>query len=132
MLDGDVGYAIEVGDGAGDLEDAVVGACAEALLLHGALQQAFGVGGEIAEGADLLGVHLRVGEDGLGGGLQCGFAVFGLTIQRDGEADVLAFAGLQDAGGVPAESRLRDNLKAKPKLGNSSYQWMRNRGQVIW
>ena len=59
-------------------------------------------------------------------------------------------ARLQDAGGVPAESRLcrcgkqrtlptsaqprlrrlRDNLKAKPKRRNSSYQWMRNRGQV--
>ena len=59
MLDGDVGLAAEVGNGAGDLEDAVVG-----------------------------------------------------------------------AGGVPAESRLRDNLTAKPKLGNSSYQWMRIRGQV--
>ena len=61
-------------------------------------------------------------------------------------------ARLQNAGGVPAESRLcrcgkqrtlptsaqprlrrlRDNLKAKPKPGNSSYQWMRNRGQVTY
>ena len=60
------------------------------------------------------------------------------------------FARLQNAGGVPAEGRLcrcgkqrtlptsaqprlrrlRDNLKAKPKPRNSSYQWMRNRGQV--
>jgi putative transposase len=59
-------------------------------------------------------------------------------------------ARLQDAGGVPAESRLsrcgkqttlptsaqprlrrlRDNLKAKPKRGNSSHHWVRNRGQV--
>src|SRR5258705_8276413 len=59
-------------------------------------------------------------------------------------------ARLQDAGGVPAESRLcrcgkqttlptsaqprlrrlRDNLKAKPKRRNSSYHWVRNRGQV--
>jgi len=60
------------------------------------------------------------------------------------------FTRLQDAGGVPAEGRLcrcgkqttlptsaqprlrrlRDNLKATPKLGNSSYHWVRNRGQV--
>src|ERR1700722_17342999 len=59
-------------------------------------------------------------------------------------------ARLQDAGGVPAESRLcrcgkqttlptsaqprlrrlRDNLTAKPKPRNSSYHWVRNRGQV--
>jgi len=61
-------------------------------------------------------------------------------------------ARLQDAGRVPAEGRLcrcgkqrtlptsaqprlrrlRDNLKAKPKPRNSSYQWVRNRGQVTW
>jgi hypothetical protein len=30
----------------------------------------------------------------------------------------------------PRLRRLRDNLKAKPKPGNCSYQWMRNRGHV--
>ena len=59
-------------------------------------------------------------------------------------------AGLQNAGGVPAEGRLcrcgkqrtlptsaqprllrlRDNLKAKPKRENSSYRWLREWGQV--
>ena len=90
--DGDGGGAFEVGDGAGYLEDAVVGAGGEALLLHGALEQAFGVGGELAEGADLLGGHLGVGEDGAtglagdgaGGGLE--------------EAVVLELAGGEDAG----------------------------------
>jgi hypothetical protein len=62
--DGDGGGGFEVGDGAGDLEDAVVGAGAEALLLHGALEEALGVGGQLAEGADLLGGHLGVSKDG--------------------------------------------------------------------
>src|ERR1700722_10726041 len=38
--------AFEVGDGAGDFQDAVVGAGAEALLGHGAFEQAFAIGGE--------------------------------------------------------------------------------------
>jgi len=38
----DVGDGFEVGDGAGDFEDSVVGAGAEALLLHGALEDALG------------------------------------------------------------------------------------------
>ena len=64
--DGNGGGGGQVGDGAGYFEDAVVGAGAEALLLHGAFEEAFGVGGEFAEGADLLGGHLGVGEGGGG------------------------------------------------------------------
>ena len=45
----------DVGDGAGDFEDAVVGAGAESLLGHGAFEQAFAVGGEFAESADVAG-----------------------------------------------------------------------------
>ena len=45
VLDRDGWGGFEVGDSAGDLEDAVVGAGAEALLLHGALEEAFRVGG---------------------------------------------------------------------------------------
>ena len=56
----DGGGVFDVGDGAGDFEDAVVGAGAEALLGHGAFEQAFAVGGEFAEGADVARVHLRV------------------------------------------------------------------------
>ena len=55
--------AFKVGDGAGHFEDAVVGAGGEALLLHGALEQALGVGAQLAVGADLAGGHLRVGVD---------------------------------------------------------------------
>src|ERR1039458_9128097 len=67
VADGDVLCSGQVGDGARNLEDAVVGAGGEALLLHGALEQALGVGRELAEGTDLLGVHRseerRVGKE---------------------------------------------------------------------
>jgi len=39
------------------------------------------------------------------------FAAFGLAIQRDAKRTCWR-SRRQDAGGVPAESRLRDNLKA--------------------
>ncbi len=55
--------AFQIGDGARHFQNAVVGARGEALLLHGALQQALGVGAEFAVGANLPGVHLRVGVD---------------------------------------------------------------------
>ena len=45
----------DVRDGAGYFEDAVVGAGAESLLGHGALEQALAVGGEFAKGADVAG-----------------------------------------------------------------------------
>ena len=51
--------AFEVGDGAGDFQDAVVGAGAEALLGHGAFEQAFAIGGERACGADASGTLNR-------------------------------------------------------------------------
>src|SRR5208282_1893628 len=51
---------VKVCDGAGDFQDAVVGAGAEALMGHGAFQQAFAIGGEFAEFANELGRHLRV------------------------------------------------------------------------
>ena len=97
--DGDGGGGFEVGDGAGDFEDAVVGAGAEALLLHGALEEAFGVGGELAEGADLLGRHLGVGEDGAARGARA--ESLGARWVADSvleEAGVLELAGGEDAG----------------------------------
>ena len=51
----DLGSVFDVGDGAGDFEDAVVGTGTEALLGHGAFEQAFAVGGEVAESADVAG-----------------------------------------------------------------------------
>ncbi len=50
----------QIGDGAGDFENAVVSAGAQALLRHGAFEQAFAVGGEFAEAANVAGVHLGV------------------------------------------------------------------------
>jgi hypothetical protein len=63
MGDGQVLGAFEVGDGAGHFEDAIVRARGEALLLHGALQQALGIGAQFAVGANLARGHLRVGVD---------------------------------------------------------------------
>ena len=60
-----------------------MGAGGQALLLHGALQQALGVGAQFAVGANLAGGHLRVGVDFLADFLnRC----------------ALAFAGGQHAG----------------------------------
>ena len=50
----------EVGDGTGYFQDSVVSAGAQALLGHGAFEQAFAVEGEFAEGADVSGGHLGV------------------------------------------------------------------------
>ncbi len=83
MGDGELLCTFEIGDGARDFEDAVVGAGGEALLLHGALKQAFGVGAKFAVGADLAGGHLGVGEDLFAGLLEPGS---------------LAVAGGHDAG----------------------------------
>ncbi len=92
--DSDGWGCFEVGDGARDLENAIVGAGAEALLLHGAFEEALGVRGKLAESSDLLGGHLGVGEDGAA---RCAGGALG----ADGcfkEAVVLDFAGGEDAG----------------------------------
>src|ERR1700683_2322206 len=51
MLGLDVRRVFDVGDSAGDFQDAVVGAGTESLLSHGALEQSFTVSREFAEGA---------------------------------------------------------------------------------
>ena len=55
--------SVEVGDSPRHLEDAVVGAGGESLLLHGTLEQPLGVGAELAVGADLTRGHLRIRVD---------------------------------------------------------------------
>jgi len=50
-----VGGVFDIGAGAGDFQDAVVGAGAKSLLSDGAFEQAFAVGGEIAEGTNVAG-----------------------------------------------------------------------------
>jgi len=74
-----------------------VGASAEALLLHGALENAFGVAGELAEEADLLGGHLGVGVDGLGG-TATGGASTALVAKDAVESRVLELSGGEDTG----------------------------------
>src|SRR5260370_27339505 len=66
----------DVGDGAGDFEDAVVGAGAESLLGHGALEQAFAVGGKFAEGADVAGGDLGAATKAFWGGNAAGEVLF--------------------------------------------------------
>jgi hypothetical protein len=61
-------YAIEIGNGACQLQNAIVRTRAKALLLHGALQQSLAVAGEFAVGADLARTHLRIGVNALSGG----------------------------------------------------------------
>src|ERR1700687_646657 len=55
-----IGRFFQIGNGAGYFQDAVVGAGAQALLGHGAFEQALAVGGKFAEGADVAGGHLSV------------------------------------------------------------------------
>ncbi len=57
-LDGGGGF--EVGDGAGNFQDAIVGAGGQPLLGHGPFQEALAVSGELAEGADVTRGHLGV------------------------------------------------------------------------
>src|ERR1035438_6866274 len=55
--------ALQIRDGPRNFEDAVVGAGGQALLLHGPLQQALGIGAQFAVGANLARSHLRVSEN---------------------------------------------------------------------
>ena len=61
----DVHGALEVGDGAGDLDDAEVGAHREAHLGHEPLQHFPAGFAQRAEAFDLLDAHLRVGGGGV-------------------------------------------------------------------
>jgi hypothetical protein len=67
MCLGSIGAVSSISDRAGYFQDAVVGAVAHSLLCHGALEQAFAIGGEFAEGADVAGRHLRIAVDLLAG-----------------------------------------------------------------
>src|SRR6266481_445945 len=56
----DLGIAFHVGDGARDLQNTVMRASAQALLLHGALQHALAVTSQVAVRPNLARTHLRV------------------------------------------------------------------------
>src|SRR5450432_2294065 len=73
----DVVGGVEVGYGAGDLENAVVGAGGEAQAGDGVFEELFAVGVDGAEFADHFGHHLGVGIGGLFGAITGGLAVAG-------------------------------------------------------
>jgi len=60
MLGPDLFGAFEIGNGAADFQDSVMGPGSQTLLVHGALQEPFAVRGEFAELPDVAGSHLRV------------------------------------------------------------------------
>ena len=82
----DVGGAFEVGDGAGDFEDAVVGASAHVHALHGVakLLEAGGVG---------LGVFVEQGRGHLGVAVDAGFILEAALLQHPRGDDALADSG---------------------------------------
>jgi len=60
VVGADGGGGLEVGDGAADAEDAVVGACAEAEAVHGQFHDLAALVGELAMLARELAAHLGV------------------------------------------------------------------------
>ena len=83
MVVEDVGGAFEVGDGAGDFEDAVVGAGAHVHALHGVFQffQASGVG---------FGIFVQEGRRHLGVAVDAGFVLESAFLQHPRGNDTLA------------------------------------------
>ena len=61
VLGGDVFGGGEVGDGAGDFEDAIMRAGAELELFHGHSEHGFALDAEGAKFAELLGAHAGIG-----------------------------------------------------------------------
>ena len=88
----DVGGAFEVGDGAGDFEDAVVGSRAHVHALHGVFQllQAGGVG---------LGVFVEQGGGHLGVAVDAWFVLEAALLQHPGGNDALPDGGTGFAWG---------------------------------
>ena len=89
----DVGAGLEVGDGAGDFEDAVVGAGTHVHAFHGVLQllQAGGVG---------LGVFVEQGRRHLGVAVDAGFVLEAALLQHSVGDDALADGGRGLAWGL--------------------------------
>ena len=86
MVVEDVGGAFEVGDGAGDFEDAVIGPRAHVHAFHGVakLFQADGVG---------LGVFVQQGRGHLGVAVDARFVLEAALLQHPGCDDALADGG---------------------------------------
>src|ERR1700755_765261 len=86
MRDCEAVSAFEVCNGARNFKDAVMRASGETLLLHGALEQSFGIGPEFAVCADLASRHLSVREDLVTGFLESG--ALPLSACHDAGADL--------------------------------------------
>lgn len=77
--------ALEVGYGARDFQDAVVGAGGEATALDGGSEELFAIGGDGAVFADELGRHLRIG-------VEFFFAAVALDLNSAGAQDAVTHA----------------------------------------
>ena len=93
MVVEDVGAGFEVGDGAGDFEDAVIGPRTHVHALHGVakLFQAGGVG---------LGVFVQQGRGHLGVAVDAGFVLKAALLEHPGGDDALADGGAGFARGL--------------------------------
>lgn len=92
----DAGLAGEVGDGAGDLEDAVIGAGAHVEACHGVAQHAERLALGAGVGVEQTRVHLGVAED-------AGLVAVALGLDEAGGGDALADGGARLAGGGRGE-----------------------------
>ena len=88
----DVGTGLEVGDGAGDFEDAVVGSGGHVHALHG-VAKFFQAGGV------RLGVFVQQGRGHLGVAVDAGFVLEAAFLQHSGGDDALADGGAGFAWG---------------------------------
>lgn len=89
---------VEVGDGAGDFKDAVVGAGGEEHVAHGEVQDFLGVGVEGASVADLAGSHLAIVADGAVAAETVPLAVAGGLDAGADDGGGLAFCGVGESG----------------------------------
>ena len=97
LVAGDLLFPSEIGQGAGDFQNAVVGAGGEVHLLHGVLQVAGAFGIELAVSANLTSAHGGVG------GEFVGFESADLDVTRGGDA-------LPDRGGGFAGDGVRSDF----------------------
>ncbi len=119
----DVGAGLEVGDGAGDFEDAVVGPCAHVHAFHGVakLFQAGGIG---------LGVFVQEGRGHLGVAVDAGFVLEAALLEHPSSDDALADGGAGLARGLGRHLVKIDGLDLNLQV-NAVQQRARNLAHVV-
>ena len=95
VLGADVVGSVDVGDGAGEAEDFVVGAGGEAKLVHGLAEESFASFIKRTVAADGAGSHAGVGGGGVGAET--------LSLAGSGTEDLGTHVGGRSAGGLGAE-----------------------------